>query len=197
MDPEVHVALLFEAVGLHPFERCGSRVSGRSTRRLPPKLVVVAVICYVDIDPAVAVEVHERRGHAPRALARAGTCGDVRKGAVPVVAKHRVWPEPGDVHIHPPVVVLVAGGNAHAVSPRVDPALVCHVCEAQCSRAVLVNPQVVSVQPISQGQRASGRKRGLVQRVGTEHLCLNQVYVEIAVVVVVQQRTPGSKISAS
>ena len=52
-----------------------------------------------------------------------------------------------------------------------------------------MNLQIVSVQPASKGPGILWRKQGVAERLArAEHLSLNEVHVQVAVVVVVEQR---------
>ena len=62
--------------------------------------------------------------------------------------------------------------------------------EAQRAGAVGVDLQVVAIQPVGEGPPGLGRHQGVRQRAaGTEHLALDEVDVEVAVVIEVEKGT--------
>src|SRR3989442_952858 len=92
--------------------------------------------------------------------------------------------------INAPVVVHVSRRHTESVAPGVDSTLLGHIREVQCPRAVRKNAQVVAVQPSPERQAGGpGRYQGIRRGLATgEHVPLNDVDIEIAVVVVIEQR---------
>ena len=126
------------------------RRAGRTEARCVCLQGVVQVIADEEIEQTVAIDVHERCGHAPRrGIVRPRGLRHVRERAVPVVVEHLVAAEAGQVEIDPAVVVDVAGGHAHAVAPRLDAALLRHISEAKDSGSVRLHLEVVAIQPIT------------------------------------------------
>ena len=68
------------------------------------------------IQPAVAVDVDERRRHAPARVACPADRGHIGEGAVAVVLEQLVVAELCDVQVDAAVVVEVAGRDAHSVA---------------------------------------------------------------------------------
>ncbi len=102
----------------------------------------------------------------------------VRPGAL--VAPHPVGAEVGDVEIGPAVVVVVAGCHSHAVTVGHQLAVAGDVRESQLS----CDLEIVAEEAIG---------KGLLQDLAwPEHASLNQVDVEVAVVVVVEERAAGA-----
>ena len=94
--------------------------------------------------------------------------------------------ELGQVQIGPAVVVDVAHRDAHAVAAGVDAALRGDVGEVQPPGAIGLDAQIVPVEPIRQRRAAArgGRRRA-------ERLTLHQIHVQVAVLVVVEERDAG------
>ena len=76
-----------------------------------------------EIQPAVAIDIHEGRRDAPSWIGGAADSRRIAERAVAVVAQQLIRSELGDVEIDAAVVVVVAGGGAHAVAAHVDAAL--------------------------------------------------------------------------
>src|SRR5439155_7575664 len=87
------------------------------------------------------------------------------------------------------VVVEVAGGDAHRIAVRHDPAGLRDVGKAERARTVRVNLEVIAVQ--STLQRALRWGQRFADRPLPEHLSLRHEHIEIAVAVVVEQRDAG------
>ena len=150
----------------------------------------VDVVGHVEIEPAVAVEVGERRRRRPARVVRAAPRGDVGERPAAVVAEQVVAAEPEAVDVDPAVVVEVPGRRAHAVGGHAEAAPRGDVGEAQGAGPVRVDFEIVPVEAVGQGPPGPGRTgRRLVRRpAGTEHLALDEIDVEVAVVVEVEQR---------
>ena len=152
---------------------------------------VVDVVGDIQVEPPVPVDVDERRRHAPPGIARACLVGDVGKGPVTVVAEQLVRPEPGTIHVDPAVVIDVTRRHPDAVGAHPETAPLGHVRETQGAGPVGVHLEVVPVQTIRQ-RPGVGREQGVVERLaGAEHLALDDVDVEVAIVVHVEQRHTG------
>ena len=149
---------------------------------------VVEVVPDEQIQPAVAVEVEKCRRHAPRRLVGAGLGGDVGERPVAPVAQHPIPPEARQVQIDPTVVVVVARRHTHAVAAGGQTALLRNVREAERTRPVRPNLEVVPVQPVA--RRLSLRQRHQRHPV-TEQLALHEIDVEVPVVVVVEEARAG------
>ena len=155
--------------------------------------IVVDVVADVQVQPAVPIDIRERRRHPPARVVHAGPPRDVAERPVPVAAKQLIGAQPRAVQIDPPVVVEVSGRHSHAVGAHVEAATLGDVGEPQGPRAVRVNLQIVAVETIGERQRhvRGGRHQRIVQRLAfSQHLALNEVGVEVAVVVHVEQRGP-------
>ena len=153
--------------------------------------VVVEVVADVQIEPAVAVEVGERRRHAPPGVSGARLAGDVGEGPVAVVAEQLVRSEGGAVEVDPTVVVEVARRDAHAVRAPVEPAALGDVREAQGPAAVAMHLEVVPVQAVPR-RTGPGRDGVRVERTAwAGRTALYDVDIEIAVVVEVEHRRAG------
>ena len=63
-----------------------------------------------------------------------------------------------------------------------------HIGEVQRARAVRVDLQIISEQPAAQHRAITGRKQRAIDRLGSEHLSLDDEHVQIAVVVIIEQR---------
>ena len=133
--------------------RAGRRAEGSSPGspvRREASLVrldaVVHVVADVQIEPAIAVVVDERRQTRSNPGSSVPLClRHVGERSVAVVAEHLVRSEVGEVEVDAAVVVDVARRHAHAVPARVDPARIGHVGEPQRARPVGADLQVVSV----------------------------------------------------
>ena len=164
----------------------------RSGRRiaLPVRFLgVVQVVPDEQIEPAVAVVVEEGGGNAPPGTGGAGLGRDVGERPVPLVPVHLVGPEPRQVEVDRAVVVVVAGGHAHAVAARGDARLVRHVPEPQPALPAGPRLEIVAIQPVAR-RLPRGRRQEWIAV--PEPSALHQVDVEVAVVVVVEQAHPGA-----
>ena len=115
--------------------------------------------------------------------------GDIGKRAVAVVAEHHAAAQSGAVDVDKTVVVEIACRHAHAVRLDIDPALLGDVGEVQRPRAVGVHDQVVPEQAIL--ERRVRLEHRLAERLAAQHLSLHEVDVEVAVVIVIEQRDAG------
>ena len=113
--------------------------------------------------------------------------GDVRKGPVAVVVKQLVRPERGPVQVDPAVVIEVSHGHAHAVAVGRQSTLRRDIGEMHGARPIRVHHEVVPIEPIR--QRAF--RRSEQRRPGPEQSALHEIDVEVAVVVVIEQRDAG------
>ena len=119
--------------------------------------VVLRVVAHVQIEPSIAVVVHERGRHSPAGIIRPALLRDVGKRSVAVVAEQLVPSEIGEVEIDAAVVVEVAGRHPHAIPTGVDPALLGHIREMQRARPVGVDLQVISEKPTPERERTLRR----------------------------------------
>ena len=150
---------------------------------------VVDVVADVEVEPAVAVVVDEG-GRDAEAGGRAQTALGRRlpERAVAAVQVERVRAEVGQEEIRPAVVVHVPGGHAEPVAVRLDPARRGHVGEPEAARAVRADRQVVAVEPAPERPRPRRRdERVAGGQLRVQHPALDQIGVEVAVVVVVEQ----------
>src|SRR6185436_10327550 len=83
---------------------------------------VLDVVGDVEVEPPVAVVVHEGGGHREPAVVRPALVRDVGERAVVIVAVQLIRSEVREVEIDPTVVVDVAGSDTHSVRVRMDPA---------------------------------------------------------------------------
>jgi hypothetical protein len=156
---------------------------------------VIQVVADEQVEPPVAIDVDERRRHAPPVIGRAALAGHVGEGAVALVLEQLVRAERRDVQIDAPVVVVVASGGAHPVGAHVDAARVRHIRELERVRGSGLGgraafghgaPQVVPEQP--RPQRSLGFHRRAIDGDITKHPALDHEHVEVAVIVVVEER---------
>ena len=147
------------AVSLVAVERGGHRLVGSRAAvvaradRVVADLVgrerEVEVAGNEEIQPAVAVVIHECGARAPQRFADAGLGRDVGKGAVAVVAIERRAFEAGHEEVGPLVVVVIADRDAHAVTAEAHAGRRGHVRKSQRALAVGRDRQVVPKQPAS------------------------------------------------
>ncbi len=145
---------------------------------------VLNVVGDVEVEPPVAVVVHEGSGHREPVVGGPALVRDVGERAVVIVAVQLIRAEVREVEIDPAVVVDVAGGDSHPVPVRADATLYGDVNESHGSRPVGADAQVVA-------EQASARVRrcwhaGIARR-RSEQLTLDEEHIEIAVVVEVEQ----------
>ena len=152
---------------------------------------VIQVVSDEEVQPSVSIDVHEGRRDAPSGARGATLLRHVGERAVTVVAEQLVRSEVGDVEIDAAIVVEIAGRHAHAISARVDPAPGGHVGESQRAAAVGVNLQIVPKQAASQRRGITRREQRIGERLFSQHLSLDDEDVEVAVVVVVEERDAG------
>ena len=133
------------------------------------------VAAHEQIEVAVAVVVREAAAHRPAARGDAGLRGEVREGAVAVVAVVGVAAEAGHVDVLPAVAVDVGRAHAHRPGGVSDAGPVGHVLEPPVAE--------VAVEHAARGLGVA-RRRHLGRR--------GQVDVEQAVVVVVEEGEPGA-----
>ena len=146
---------------------------------------VIQIVAHEQVDETVTIEIKKRRRHAPRrGIVGAARCGNVGEGAVPVVVEHLVAAKSGEVQIDPAVVVDVADGDAHPVAARMNAARCGDVGEMERPRAIRLDFEIVAIQPVAE---RSGRRRNQGRAVA-EHFALHEIDIEIAVVVVIEQR---------
>ena len=150
-------------------------VARRIQRRVPGQ-----VVPHEQIEPAVAIEIDEGRGHAPPVRRKAASRRDVGEDAAAVVAEQPVARERRRQQIHAAVVVHIAGGDAHAVAGQRQAALRRGVGERQRPRAIRRDAQIVAEQP--------NLRCRLVPDLRGEVLTLDKDHVEIAVAVAVEKR---------
>ena len=121
-----------------------ARSAGAGRGRLD---VVVQVVADVQVQPPVAVVVHEGGGNAPPVVVRAALPRHLDECAVAVVPEELVAAEVRQVDVDPAIVVDVPGRDAHAVPVRVDAALVRDVGESQDAGAIGRHDQIVPEEP--------------------------------------------------
>ena len=119
--------------------------------------------------------------------------GPILEGAVALVPPQLVVAEVGQKDVDPAVVVIVGRRDADAVAVGPDPGRLRHIFEGERAGAVLGDHQIVAVETILEGEALLRRRVGVGDRLaGAQHLTLDQIEVEIAVVVVVQETNAGS-----
>ena len=123
------------------------------------------------------IRVDERGAGRPAGRAHAGSCRDVGKRAVAVVAVEDVPAKRGDVHVLVAVVVVVANRDPHAVAGAPDPGSVGDVLEAAVGQ-LPVKPIVKTRIPLVGGRPAR-------HRIG-QRRAVHEEQIEPAVVVVVE-----------
>ena len=152
----------------------------------------VEVVHDEQVEIEVAVVVGGRRRDAPARVAGAARLGPVAERAVALVAPELVPAQVQDVEVHPAVVVEVGRHHAHAVAEGRDAALLGDVDEADRGAAI-GELQVVAVQAVPRRPVAGpGGGRGRPVSFVPQEIALDQVEVEIAVVVVVEERRAGA-----
>src|SRR6185295_729069 len=104
----------------------------------------------------------------------------IRESTVAIVVPELVGAEVGEIEIHPPVVVVVAGGRSHAVARGPDAARLGHVDEARHGTLSFGTDQVVPEQP-------APPRRSRIGRAWLERVSLHHEGVEIAIAVIVEQ----------
>ena len=170
-----------EAIGLGAVA-LGSAVVGPAVGRvaaLARGQAVVDVVDDVEIEIAVAVVVEEAGTDRPAlSAADARPGGDILEGAIAAVAPQLVGAEVGEEDVDMAVAVDVTGRDAHAVAGGVQAARCRDVGETQLALAVrqLVAVETVGPEVVAALRRSSDRRT------------LNQVEIEVAVVVVVEER---------
>ena len=122
-----------------------------------------------EVEPPVAVVVEEGRAGAPAGTRDTGCRGDVNEMSVAIVLQQDIAAVGRHVEIGVPVVVEIAGRDAHPVSAHAGAAPVGDVLE----RAVAA----IAVQAAARAGRVVG-----------EAAALDQIQIEEAVVVHVEQR---------
>ena len=131
------------------------------------------VVRDVEIQEPVVVDVAERSRRGPARTFDTGALGDVREGAIGVVSIKPVGTVVRDQEVEITVVVDVAEGRAHAVAGVAEPGFRRGVAEDAIG--------ILAEQPVAGGE---GRVRF---RIG-----VYEIYVEVAVVVIVEECEPGS-----
>src|SRR5262245_31118963 len=155
---------------------------------------VPQIVSDKQVEPSIPIDIYERRRHTPGAIVdNARGLRDVGERAVAVVVEQLASSETRSKDVDAAVVVEIPRGHSHAVSRRVDAARLSHVGEMQGSSAVSAHDQIVSVQPIAKRRLTLwGWKERLSERLArSQHLALDEVDVQIAVVVVVEESHAG------
>ena len=135
----------------------------------------------VQVEVAVVVEIGEgRRGGLVAGAGQAGARGDVLEGPVAAIAVERVGLQAGDEQVGMPVVVVIAHGDAQAVTPppgdRGDSGFLGHVLEGAVA--------AVAKEPVA---RSPSRRAGATASPPAEVSALDAVHIEPAVAVEVEQ----------
>ena len=152
----------------------------------------VEVVHDEQVEIEVAVVVGGRRGDAPARIARSACFGPVAERPVALVAPELVGAQVHHVEVDPTVVVEIRRDDSHAVAGGRDATLLGDVDEANRGVAV-AGLQVVAVQAVPWGPVAHPRRgRGGPVSFVAEEAALDQVEVEVAVVVVVEERRAGA-----
>ena len=104
------------------------------------------------------------------------TCfrGDVGEGAVALVVKELVSSDVREEDVGPPVVVVIADGDSHAITGAGNAGALSHVGK----RTVVV----VAIEPVP--------VHGRIFLQGRNCCAIHQVNIQIAVAIVVEQRDP-------
>ena len=149
------------------------------------------IIADVQVQPSIAVVVEERRGDAPSRDVSAALFRYVGERSIAVITKQLVAPEIRDVQVDAAIVVEIGCGDTHAVPAGIDSALFGDVGEIERARSVRVHHQVISEQAPFEGHRGGWDGR-LAQCLSlAEHLSLHEEDIEVAIIVVVQERNPA------
>src|SRR5581483_3123474 len=106
----------------------------------------------------------------------------VGKGSVAVVVIEHVVAEVGHVQVEKPVIVIITDGRAHAVTHVSDAGLSGYVDEAQLP---CFGEQILE-QTIARFPARQRRKKKLTRRIETR--ALHEINIEVAIVVIVEQR---------
>src|SRR5205823_3587578 len=133
--------------------------------------VIVDIVGHDEVEPAIAIVVHEAGGGGPERIVEAGLARDFPKGAVAVVEKEPDSAVLGDQDIRPAVVVDVANRHAHAVADHIEPG-----ARADIDKA--------AVGPLAEEPIARLRLRAAV---------LHEIDVEAAVLVEIEKREAGAE----
>src|SRR5262249_49901735 len=156
----------------------------------------VDVVGYVEVEPAVAVEVGEAGGETEAPLPHPGRSGGLDEGAVAVVVPELVAAEAHDIEVDPAVVVVVTGRHPHPVPPGRPPHAAPpaadideaggggDVDEIRLRAPVRARDGVVAEQAPAEWTGLGG---GRAARRGGERPALDEEDVEVAVAVVVEE----------
>src|SRR6185503_15393324 len=150
---------------------------------------VVHVIADEQIEPPVPIVIDERRRDAPPEIFRSTRFRDVSKSSVAVITEQLAAFEISHEEVDASVVGDVTGRSAHRVPVNLEPAGICDIGESQRARTVGVNLEIIPVQAAL--ERNLRRVEGFAERLLSEHLSLRHEYIEVAVVVVVEQGDAG------
>src|SRR6266851_1498845 len=135
--------------------------------------VEIDVSRYEQIQLAVVVVIQKRSAGGPLGRAHTRDFGNVAESTVAVVLKQVVLPEAGYEKIIKAIVVIVTNGDSHAPT---------NICETRFVRHVSKGAVAIIVV-----ESASGLAAGLHQ---IDCKRVNEEDIEIAVVVVIEQRHP-------
>jgi hypothetical protein len=147
--------------------------------------IPLAVVGDEQIQQPVVVVIDPGGGYRPHflagvsAAAHAGLRRHIGKRAIAVVVEELVAVDVGDEDVGPAVVIIVADGNAHAVTGAGQPGLFGDVGERQV--AVVVEQAVAELRAVL-GEPGHGA-------------AVDEVDIEQAVAVVIEQATPATMVS--
>src|ERR1700720_1790368 len=137
--------------------------------------VEIDVSRYEQIQLAVVVVIQERSAGRPLGCSYTGGLGNIDESTVAVVLKQMVLPEAGYEKIVKAIVVIVTHGASHAPTDIVETRLVCHI-----SKGAITIIVIESAARLAAGLHQIDCKR------------VNEEDIEIAVVVVIEQRHPAA-----
>ena len=186
---ELSVALVVEEPGrdgLVGHRRAVVRLTRRRVAALVALEGEVHVVRDEQIEIPVRIVVQERGARTPPRIVNSGCARHVGECAIAVAVEEDVVPDVGHVEIEEPVVVVIACRRTHSVAVMANAGFLGDVNEAQLSRL----GQHVAKQPVPRLPVGWGREE---QRPpGLQRAALDQIHIEIAVVVVVEEGGPGA-----
>ncbi len=179
--PQVAIQL-----GRRPLERRRTAIIEFAIEHVAGTAIEVDVVNHRQVQQAVPVVIDECGAGGPAGGSDAGAGGYVRERAVSVVVIQNVVAVIGDVEIDVPVVVVVAGRHAHAFIGVAYAGRFRDIGERQFARFFEIIPeQAVARLPT----RRNGHQRLALRSGG---ISLDQINVQVAVVIIVDQRRARS-----
>ncbi len=185
---KLSVAQISKQASRHGLVHLGRAVVGFARRR---GTATIALDCEIDIvadekiEIPVAIEIHPRGASRPVRIIDAGFARDIGEGTVAIIVIEHVAAEVGHVEIEEAVVIIVAGSHAHAIADVSHSGFFSDVDESQLTRF----GQQIFEQPVARFPAGRGREERFA---AVEGRALHQIDVQVAVVIVVEQRHAGT-----